>query len=255
MEEQEDVFEEMEDTTSSWTDSLNKGAGWDAMDGPISNMSAQGVTGNRLPNSSEISGRSGEGRTGKAAGEFVEQTATGKGGRRTPTRLTPDQFLKGQIDDKSKDPAGGSTGGGKVGGAGGEGLEGPPPPETNAETARLAGRQAQILSRAERIRLELKVRNHPTTDIDRVIAMMRQTQGDIKDGRYKNISRRRNVLIEGLKTTREFAAAASRVQRENSRALPERLRDELYDAADGGVPAGFEELVKQYYESISREGQ
>jgi hypothetical protein len=253
MEEQEDIFEEMEDTTSSWTDSLDKGAGWDTLDGPISNMSAQGVTGNRLPNSSEISGRSGEGRTGKAAGEFVEQTATGKGGRRTPTRLTPDQFLKGQIDDKSKDSAGGSTGGGKVGGAGGEGLEGPPPPETDAETARLAGRQAQILSRAERIRLELKLRNHPTADLDRVISLMRNVESDIKDGHYRNISRKRNVLLEGLKTTRDFAAATSRVQRESTRALPKRLRDELYDAVDGGVPDGYEELVKRYYQSISQD--
>ncbi len=252
MEEQEDVFEEMEDTTSSWTDSLDKGAGWDAQDGPISNMSAQGVTGNRLPNSSEITGRSGEGRTGKAGGEFVENQATGKGGRKTPTRLTPDQFLKGQIDDKSKDPAGGSTGGGKVGGSGGEGLEGPPPPDTNAKTGKLAGKQAQILSRAERIRLELKLRNHPTSDIDKVIALMKNVQSEIKDGHYKNISRKRNVLLTGLKTTRDYAAATSQVRRENSASLPKRLRDELYDAMDGGVPTGYEELVKKYYESISK---
>jgi hypothetical protein len=252
MEEQEDIFEEMEDTTSSWTDSLDKGAGWDAMDGPISNMSAQGVTGNRLPNSSEISGRSGEGRTGKAAGEFVEKTATGKGGRKTPTRLTPDQFLKGQIEDKSKDPAGGSTGGGKVGGSGGEGLEGPAPPETKAATGRLAGKQAQILSRAERIRLELKVRNHPTADLDRVIALMKGVHSDIKDGRYRNISRKRNIMLTGLKTTRDFAAASSQVRTEKTRVMPKRLRDQLYDAMDGGVPSGYEELVKKYYESISR---
>ena len=43
---EEDLFDEMEDVTSSWTDSMDKGAGWDAMDGPISNMSAKGVTGN-----------------------------------------------------------------------------------------------------------------------------------------------------------------------------------------------------------------
>ncbi|HND54956.1 MAG TPA: hypothetical protein PLV92_21230, partial [Pirellulaceae bacterium] len=54
MEDEEDLFDEMEDASSSWADSLDKGAGWDAMDGPISNMSARGVTGNRLPNSSEI---------------------------------------------------------------------------------------------------------------------------------------------------------------------------------------------------------
>ena len=40
MEDEEDLFNEMEDASSSWADSLDKGAGWDAMDGPISNNSA-----------------------------------------------------------------------------------------------------------------------------------------------------------------------------------------------------------------------
>ncbi|MDK1030854.1 MAG: hypothetical protein QGD94_02495, partial [Planctomycetia bacterium] len=80
-EEEEDLFEDAEDITSSWADSIDKGAGWDTMDGPISNFSAKGVTGNQLPNTSEISGRSGEVRTGKASGEMVEEAATGKGGR------------------------------------------------------------------------------------------------------------------------------------------------------------------------------
>lgn len=42
MEEEEDLFDEMEDVSSSWADSIDKGAGWDAADGPISNMSARG---------------------------------------------------------------------------------------------------------------------------------------------------------------------------------------------------------------------
>jgi len=42
------------------------------------------VTGNRLPNKSEIGGRSGEGRQGKSSGEFVGDEAVGKGGRKTP---------------------------------------------------------------------------------------------------------------------------------------------------------------------------
>ena len=67
-------------------DSLDKGAGWGAADGPISNMSARGVTGNTLPNNMEISGRSGEGRSGRSSGQMVEATAEGKGGRKTPSR-------------------------------------------------------------------------------------------------------------------------------------------------------------------------
>ena len=142
MEQEEDLFDEMEDVSSSAADSLDKGAGWDAMDGPISNMSAKGVTGNRLPNTSEIGGRSGEGRQGKSSGEFVGDEAVGKGGRKTPSRLTPDPIVKGQIKDHSKESAGGATGGGKESGKGGEGLEGPRPAQPRPARRRTPGRQA-----------------------------------------------------------------------------------------------------------------
>ena len=122
MEKEEDLFDEMEDVSSSAIDSIDKGAGWDAVDGPISNNSTKGVTGNRLPNSNEMGGRSGEGRQGKSSGEFVGDQAVGKGGRNTPSRLTPDAYVKGKIKDRSKDPVGGATGGGKESGQGGEGL-------------------------------------------------------------------------------------------------------------------------------------
>ena len=125
MEDEEDLFNEMEHASSSWADSLDKGAGWDAMDGPISNNSARGVTGNPLPNTNEIAGRGGEGRQGKSSGEFVGDTAVGKGGRNTPSRLTPDAFVKGQVKNYySKDPVGGATGGGKESGGGARGCTG-----------------------------------------------------------------------------------------------------------------------------------
>ena len=142
MEKEEDLFDEMEDVSSSAADSLDKGAGWDAMDGPISNMSAKGVTGNRLPNTSEIGGRSGEGRQGKSSGEFVGDEAVGKGGRKTPSRLTPDPVVKGQIKDHSKQSAGGATGGGKESGKGGEGLEGPVAAQSRPPQRRTPRRQA-----------------------------------------------------------------------------------------------------------------
>ena len=73
------MTEDVEDVTSSWLDSIDKGAGWDAADGPISSMSAKGVTGNLLPNQQEIGGRSGEGRTGRSSGQMVEETARRQG--------------------------------------------------------------------------------------------------------------------------------------------------------------------------------
>jgi len=251
MEEAEDCFEEMEDVTSSWGDSIDKGAGWDAMDGPISNMSAQGVTGNRLPNSSEIGGRSGEGRTGKAAGEFVEETATGKGGRRTPTRLTPDAFLGGEVKDLSKDPAGGSTGGGKVSGAGGAGLEGPVPPELERQMERLKGAQASLRNKAERVAMELRARDFPEAEIELTLKSLRAMEADLKDGRYSNIARTRDVLLQGLERSREFVEGAARVDLDRSKG-PEGLDQELGSVRDEVDPAGYEELLRAYREALRK---
>jgi hypothetical protein len=198
-EEEEDLFDEMEDVSSSAMDSLDKGAGWDAMDGPISNMSAAGVTGNRLPNTNELGGRSGEGRSGKSSGEFVGNEAIGKGGRKTPSRLTADPFEKGQVKDHSRDPVGGATGGGKESGQGGDGLEGPQrrsPGQRNLQ--RLAGKQAALRNRAEAIDLQFRVMNFHHTDLKKMIDAMAQIERDLIAGRYQNALRQRKVLAQGL---------------------------------------------------------
>ena len=254
MEDEEDLMDDVEDATAGYADSLDKGAGWDAMDGPISNMSAQGVTGNRLPNKSEIGGRSGEGRSGKSAGEFVEENATGKGGRKTPTRLTPDAFEKGQVNDSSKDPTGGSTGGGKASGAGAGGLEGPVPPQVEAKLKALAKRQAEIRNKAEKIDAKFKVMNWPTP-FEETIKEMKLAEIDLRNARYKNVLRRRPIILKNLKGTRMFLKDQIRVNKDYSTALPDYLQDEILDASEGGTPRGYEKLLKDYYKSISQQGQ
>ena len=251
MEEEEDLMEEVEDATAGYADSLDKGAGWDAMDGPISNMSAQGVTGNRLPNKSEIGGRSGEGRSGKSAGEFVEEDATGKGGRKTPTRLTPDPFEKGQVNDQSKDPTGGSTGGGKASGAGGGGLEGPVPPQVKAKLKSAAVKQAELRNKAEKINAKFKVMRWPTP-FEETVKEMKQVEADLQNARYQSVLRRRPIILKNLKTTRMFLKEQIRINKDYSSSLPKYLQDEILDAAQGGSPRGYEKLLKDYYKSISQ---
>jgi hypothetical protein len=254
MEDEEDLMEEVEDATAGYADSLDKGAGWDAADGPISNMSAQGVTGNRLPNKSEIGGRSGEGRSGKSAGEFVEQDATGKGGRKTPTRLTPDAFEKGQVNDTSKDPVGGSTGGGKASGAGAGGLEGPIPPQVEAKLKNLALKQAELRNRAEKINAQFKIMQWPTP-FEETVKEMKQVEVDLRNARYQNVLRRRPVLLKNLKGTRQFLSDQVRIHKDYSSPLPDYLQDEILDASPGGTPRGYERLLKDYYKSISQQTQ
>lgn len=252
MEQEEDLMDDIEDTSSGWADSIDKGAGWGTADGPISNMSAQGVTGNTLPNNSEIGGRSGEGRTGKSSGEFVGDSAVGKGGRRTPSRLTPDPYEKGQVNDTSKDSGGGATGGGKLSGGGSEGLEGPPPPQVKAKLGALAGRQAELRNKAERIELGFKVMNYPTEQISRTIQIMKEVEDSLRSGRYRNAMRQRKVLLEGLRKTKEFLDGEVNVHIDRSAALPTFLQDEIIDAMSETPPKGYEDLLKKYYENLSK---
>jgi len=245
----------MEDVSSSAADSLDKGAGWDVLDGPISNMSAKGATGNQLPNTSEMSGRSGEGRQGKSSGEFVGDEAVGKGGRNTPSRLTPDPYVKGQIKDHSKDPTGGATGGGKESGQGGQGLEGPAPkPRNMADMQRLAGKQAELRNRAEGINLQFQIMNFHRTDLKKLIEMMSQIEEDLRTGRYQNALRQRQVLLEGLRSTKQYVAGEFQVRQDASENLPSDIQKEILGSMSEPAPAGWEDLIRDYFRRLSETG-
>ena len=252
MEEEEDLMEDIEDASSSWADSLDKGAGWTAMDGPISNMSAKGVTGNALPNTSEIGGRSGEGRTGKSAGEFVEDSAVGKGGRRTPTRLTPDPFEQGVVNDQSPEAAGGSTGGGKISGAGGEGLEGPVPPDIAQKLGALAGRQADLRNKAERVAVTFKTLNYPTEPIEQTVRIMRDMESALKSGRLGQITRKQHLVVKNLGETRAFLDGEILVRHDHTVNLPAELQDQIVDALDDPTPKQYEDLLRAYFKRLAQ---
>jgi len=251
MEEEEDLFAEAEDASSSWADSLDKGAGWDTADGPISNMSARGATGNRLPNTSEIGGRAGEGRSGKSGGEFVGNEAVGKGGRKTPSRLTPDAFEKGVVKDRSRDPVGGATGGGKESGQGGEGLEGPVPPQLAREMRRLAGKQADLRRRGEQIDVKLRVRNYNTTQWQKVLEAMSRTKEQLSRNQYQNTLRQRHVLLQGMDATQQHVRGDYRVQTDRTSSLPREAREEILNSMESESPAGWKELNEMYFKMLS----
>lgn len=251
MEEEEDLFDEMEDASSSWADSLDKGAGWDAMDGPISNMSARGVTGNRLPNSSEIGGRSGEGRQGKSSGEFVGDTAVGKGGRKTPSRLTPDPNVKGQVKDLSKDPTGGATGGGKESGQGGEGLEGPVPNRAPRELERLAGKQAELRNKAEGVDLQFQVMHYQHTDLKKLIEQMHAVEDDLRSGRYQSALRRRDVLLDGLGAVKSNLGGEFELRKDLTNNVPAEIQKDILGSMQDNSPSGWEDLNRRYFERLA----
>jgi hypothetical protein len=253
MEQQEDILDEAEDTNANWADSLDKGAGWDAMDGPIASMSAKGVTGNQLPNNNEMGGRSGEGRSGKSQGEFVEDSATGKGGRRTPTRLDPTPFQQGQVKDESKDPVGGATGGGKMSGQGGEGLEGPVPNGLDKEMQRLAQKQAQLRNAAERLNLQYQLGKYDNFKLLQSIAIMRRLEADLQANRYQNVMRRKDVLLDAMETSRMLVGGEIHVQHDSTPTLNAKMEEQIHDAMKGELPPAWSDALKTYYEKLGRQ--
>ncbi len=254
LEQEEDLFDEMNDQTSKYATSGDKGMGWDALDGPISSMNAQGVTGNQLPNNNELSGRSGEGRQGKSSGEFVEDKAVGKGGRRTPTRLTPEPFQKGEIDDRSTEPAGGATGGGKISGSGGEGLEGPLPPPMAKELDRLAGKQADLISKGKKFLENFKQTDYSNFKLLEAITLMEQAEKDLENHRYTNALRSKDAAVDALKQTRLAVDKKVDVSADTSAAMPKYIKDNISNAATGKMPEEFRDVMENYYRRLGEQG-
>lgn len=249
---EETMSEETEDVTSSWMDSLDKGAGWGVSDGPISNMSAKGITGNLQPNSQEVGGRSGEGRQGKSSGQFVEDHADGReGNRETPSRSTEDPYEAGQVKDSYDGPTGGSTGGGKTSGAGQEGLRGTPPPETAEKMKKLATQQSAARSQAEKLDYVLEKRRYTSDDLKQAIELMKQFEADLKRFKGQDYEAKRKEIVEKIRAVQKIVEAEIDRSRDLAAPMPKELRDELQNALDEQAPEEFRDLVKEYYKTLS----
>ena len=250
---EDEMAQDIEDVTSPWMDSMDKGVGWGAGDGPISDMSAKGVTGNLSPNQMEIGGRSGEGRSGRSSGQMVEETAEGKGGRETPTRVSPSPFEQGSVKDKDTKSNGGATGGGKLSGHGEEGLRGPTPSQQTAQNLpRIADRQGKIRQEAEALALKLRGYHLPTGDLEVSINQMKTLEDAARkvDGATvrRSFSRAVDALSDAKKTMRaEVGLHTERVK------LPQWMRNEIKSGFQDATPKGYEEMASEYFRVLAEQ--
>ena len=251
LDKEEEMTEEIEDVTSSWIDSLDEGAGWAVSDGPISNLSAKGITGNLMPNSNEIGGRSGEGRSGKSRGQMVEKTASGKGGRDTPTRLTNDPYEGGEVQDSSRDHSGGSTGGGKLSGSAPDGLRGAPPPEVKKNFARIANAQVEIRNVAEKINDTLKKRNFVCEDLEKAIENMGDIERNLRDFVSSDLIYKNKKTIQHLLSVKRILSAQNKITRDTSFYLPKSLENEINASVSEPFPEEYKNQLKNYFSKLS----
>lgn len=251
IEKEEDMGDDTQDSTNSFTWDTDAALGWGVADGNIDSMQAKGITGNVLPNNNEVGGRSGEGRSGKSSGQFVEKEASGKGGRKTPTRLTQSPFEKGTVDDKSKDAQGGASGGGKQSGIGDDGLTGVTPEQDQNISQRLAGNQGELKQRTQALLKKLSDRNLPTGDLREALEKMQQIeQGGINGG--VDIRRVRNEMAAALKNAKTALDSSIKSEEENMKQRKHQAFTVKFEQQEK-VPAGYEEYVGRYFKALASE--
>jgi hypothetical protein len=250
LEQQEELNEAADDKTSAWADSMSA-AGWGVGDGPISNFSAKGVTGNQVPNNSEISGRSGDGRSGRSSGQMVGDTAKGLAGRQTPTRVTNDPYEQGVVKELQKLAASGSTGGGKARGSGQEGLQGEAPPPMYKDMQYMKDWQQKLRQKAERIAGDAKAAKIRIAELDKGIELMKDAEAAAKDGRYGDMFKKQQMILSNLKMAADAPTRDVALRIDQARRVPEAQRKQMLDAMDEPVPQEFEGAVRRYFMRLS----
>ena len=181
---------------------------------------------------------------------MVEETASGKGGRNTPSRLTPSPFEQGSIKDTSREEPGGATGGGKLSGAAGTGLRGPTPPPLLQSMARLAGQQSTIRQEAEAVALKLRKYHLPTGDLESSILEMQHLETAARQGYGLGIRQSFSRVMDSLQDARKTIRAETGLRREQTR-LPEWMRNEIMTSLEDGIPRGYEEMVAAYFRALA----
>lgn len=239
-----------DDVTSSWGGDMPQG-GWDITDGPMSTFSAQGKTGNQLPNAQEITGRSGAGRRGRSSGQMVGDESNALEGRPTPARVTNERYEEGQPKaSKQLDPRG-ATGGGKKTGGGLPGLQGGSKPDFVKDMQRLADNQAMLRERTQQVARQLENAGRPSSHVNRALQLLEGSEQDLRDLRYDDAARKRKTAINELKAEKSQIDEAVNVSLQKAQNLPPELRQQISAGAQQALPEGYEDLVGAYYKALS----
>ncbi|MDP7251437.1 MAG: hypothetical protein QGF00_17650 [Planctomycetota bacterium] len=247
---QEDENEDTDDKSSNLAQADSK-AGV-AKEGPISSFGGKGKTGNHQPDPTEVSGRGGAGRTGQTSGELVEGETKNLDGKATPERRTPDAVQESTESIKDNDPKHGTaTGGGKKGGAGGEGMAGKNNDVFEEDLEELAERQDSLRTSAQQLESTLRSMHLPTWTLPDAVRLMNSAEENLRGYNLTEAREKQKQALKALKLSYLSMKGKSYIQSEKSSALPEKLKRQVIEARREKLPAGYQELVEKYYQEIS----
>lgn len=246
-----ELFDQMQDKTSNWATPDGE-AGWDITEGPMPNFSAKGKTGNQLPNDSEMTGRSGAGRSGKTSGELVENFAKDvKGRENIPPRLTKDPYQKGVVEEENPNSKSHGTGGGKTSGIGNEGLTASTKPVDLEAWQRMATEQEKIRKSAESLEVALKMLQLPTGELKASIDGMRRIEQHLKDANIQALKTEQVVVMHKLNNSYRALTGTTTVTYDPTLQLPDEMRQQVLDARSTSFQPEYQELVEDYFRSLS----
>lgn len=251
VEKEKEVDEQAQDSASNAA-TADIPAGWDVMDGPISNWSAKGKSGNEKPNANEMAGRSGSGREGQSNGELVEGKAKDLEGRETKERRTHDPFGEGNIEEENPESKAKATGGGKQSGIGGEGgLQGTAPPRNQLGMRDLERRQKEVRRNAETIYSKANLMYLPTGELDEAILLMQKAEQQARSGDLAGFTETQRRIVHALQNTQRQVAGERGVALDPRHRLPADLKEEMLNAKEEHIPPEFERLVSDYFKAIA----
>jgi hypothetical protein len=250
------------------------------MDAPMGNYAMRGKTGNKMPASLNIGGRSRSGRQGPTFGELGMDKAKDMKGRPGEGLNAPDQ--KGFVQDEKVEGDPGAdpttaTGGKLAGHEKGEGELGKPRASEAAQYAGiasadiiqegkgskdmdvsaegmkrdLANRQAQLVKRAEEVTKQFEQMFTPSADWFKGVDLMRQIEEEVRKGPSEKLWHMQEQALDKLKRVyREIAPGAAF---DFDVGLSKSANPLVLNPRQEEFPKRDEEALKRYYRRLAED--
>ena len=160
-------------------------------------------------------------------------------------------YEPGVVKELQHMATGGSTGGGKARGAGQEGLQGETPPPLYKDLKYMQDWQQRIRQQAERVAGQLQVVRVELPSFEQSIALMRHAEKAATAGRYADMFRTQQMVLQHLRAAGDLAAREVALRLDRAEALPPDQRRQMLDALDEPVPEEYQAAVRRYFEQLS----
>ena len=164
--------------------------------------------------------------------------------------MTP-EFPGDVVKEENPNSKSFGTGGGKTSGIGNEGLTGSTKPVDLQSWQRMATEQEKMRKSAEQLEAALKMMQLPTGELKSSVDSMRKVEQQLRDANVQGLKAEQVVLMHKLNNTYRALTGTTAVTFDPTLQLPDEMRQQILDARSTKFQAEYEELVEDYFKSLS----